>query len=141
MTIAKIKLAGDPKKLTEPVARMWARRGEFMKQVGDQLVKNTQERFDKTKSDPDGRKWAPWAESTKRAYQKSGGGSLLVRTGALRNSIRATANDKQVSVSSNLKYGQYLQQGTGNMPARPFIGIGKRDEDSLQQLWDKWIKQ
>ena len=142
MTKATLELLGSPKKLTEPVSRLWARRDEFMKLVADQLVANTHERFDRTKSDPDGRKWAPWAESTRRAYQKSGhSGSLLVRTGALRNSIRSTAGKKQASVSSNLKYGQYIQQGTDIMPARPFIGIGQKDVDSFHEIWEKWINQ
>lgn len=140
---ATLKLNGSTKKLVEPVARMWARRKEFMAEVGAEFVKEAQNRIDKTKADPDGRKWRPWAKSTRLARQKDGsaGGGLLKRSGRLRDSIRFNANNDRVEVYTDLDYATYLQNGTGNMPARPFIGIGKNEDRAIKQIWQRWIKQ
>ena len=138
-----MKLNKSPKSLTEPVSRAWARRREFMEEVGKEIVEITQNRIEKTKKDPEGKRWAPWKPSTRKARQKDGsaGKGLLFRTGALRDSIEYKANSKNVTVFSQLPYAKFLQSGTKNMPARVFIGNGPQEERAIQRLWKDWINQ
>jgi phage virion morphogenesis protein len=94
--------------------------------IGEYLVASTRTRIRTTKTAPDGTGWAPWAASTAAARVKTGG-TLLYQSGALYDSITAQSTGDTVAVSSALDYAPYLQFGTPNMPARPFLGISEAD--------------
>jgi phage virion morphogenesis protein len=107
----------------------------LLEKIGQYLVSSTQARIRTTKVAPNGALWAPWAPSTARAKERSGqGGSLLLNSGRLFNSISHQVVAGQVEVTSNAPYARFLQLGTNRMPARPFLGISKDDESAIAGL-------
>lgn len=85
----------------------------LMQALGNVLRVNIERRFD-TKTDPSGQAWKPWAPATVKAYnradtQRKGKrqgevvrrGTLLERTGQMRNSLTVNAGDSQVEVGMN----------------------------------------
>ena len=65
---------------------------------------------------------APWAPRKDKKAKHP----LLIKSGSLRQSIswRVTAPDT-VQIGSDKKYASYHQEGTKNMPARPFFPVDK----------------
>jgi phage gpG-like protein len=121
------------KKLAEP--------REFLDLLGQSMLAAAHKRIQTTKRDANGRAWAPWATSTARARRKSGsaGRGLLYNTGALDRSLTYTVQGPKVSVQTASPYARYLQNGTNRMPARPFLGFGKVEEEATQAIWTKWM--
>lgn len=113
----------------------------LLEKIGQYLVSSTQARIRTTKSGPDGSLWAPWSPATVRAKQRTGqGGSLLLNSGRLFNSITHQVVAGQVEVTSNAPYARFLQLGTSRMPARPFLGISKDDEGAIAGLVRRHIE-
>jgi phage gpG-like protein len=137
-----VKLVKDPRSLLDPITRRWAQQRDFLEEVGATFAGIAIDRIENKKADADGKKWAPWAKSTRKARQKEGsaGSGLLLRTGALRDSIRYEVQGQKVSVKTDLSYAQYLQNGTSRMPARPFLGFGKVEEREMKRIWKDWMK-
>lgn len=107
--------------------------------IGKALVASTQRRLKDTKESPAGAPWAPWKLSTLLGRIKKGTASrgLLYDSGNLYNSIQYQVQGKGVTVGVNTNqapYGQFLQAGTPNMPARPFIGVSKTDQDVIGSI-------
>lgn len=86
------------------------RPSDLMQSLGATLEGRIERRFD-TKTDPDGMPWAPLAESTRERYdaedtatkgaragQVVRRGTLLERTGQMRNSLAVNAGDDWVEV-------------------------------------------
>lgn len=138
-----MRLNSDPKKLLDPINRLWSQRKDFLDEVGATFTGLAIERIEKTKSAPDGTKWQPWASSTAKARRKEGsaGTGLLLRTGSLRDSITYTIQGPKVVIKSNSRYAQYIQNGTSKMPARPFLGFGAKEQKELDSIWKRWSKQ
>lgn len=105
----------------------------LMDKIGTYLVSTTQARIKTLKKGPDGAPWHPWAPRTYMARAKAGtlAGGLLYNTGGLFNSVSHHVAGDTVEVSSSAPYARYLQLGTKNMPARPFLGISKDDESAV----------
>lgn len=116
----------------------------FLEEAGQILQANTIARILFTKQSPDGTAWPAWATSTMRARQRKGNAAqgLLHDTGALSQSIRYEVRGKQVIVgSSGLMYARFLQEGTMNMPARPFIGISRKDRGELRAALAAYLRK
>lgn len=101
-------------------------------------------RFRKERA-PDGRSWTPLSPVTIRDKQEKGYGGqpILVRTGALRNSVRSKRLKQlryQVA-SEGVKYAEQHQVGDRNLPARPFIGISRDAVRGVKGLIDKFIRK
>lgn len=117
---------------------------ELLNEVGEALALSTIQRIMTTKTAPSGQAWAPWATSTLLARNKKGNAAqgLLYDTGALGNSITWQVKGKTVEVGSSLGViGEYLQNGTANMPARPFIGLSKEDLTEAQRITKEYFKR
>ena len=137
----RVALAGALRKLQNP--------RDLMVSLGAILEGNIERRFDR-KRDPDGQAWAPLADSTKARYAAEDDGArrgtLLQRTGQMRNSLTANAGDDYVEVGMNrLTTGGAWsipllhETGTEHMPRRgifladPKAGtLGRSDEADLQ---------
>lgn len=80
------------------------------------------------KTDPQARRWAPWAWSTRQQRQRDGTAArgLLYKTGALLRSFKATIRDGAVVISSNLNYAVFLQRGRANMRPRVIVDLGSK---------------
>jgi phage virion morphogenesis protein len=101
---------------------------KMLESLGETMRGQTVKRF-VTKTGPDGKGWAPWAASTARRRK---GGSLMVDTGRLRNSFSFKVTSPRLTLGSNVNYARYHQFGTKHMPARPMLGIGKRDQAGIE---------
>ncbi len=88
------------------------------------------------KRSPDGGQWAPWATRTAASRGRKGNAAqgLLWDSGTLLASIQMQARDGLVSIGTDTAYAQYLQGGTGNMPAREFLGWTERDTKAAERM-------
>jgi phage gpG-like protein len=97
------------------------------------LLARLRERFLAT-TDPDNVPWIPSEASIKRASTGRGGGTLF-DTGNLFHSIQESASAPgERSIGTDVPYGIYLQQGTGLLPIRVFLGFGDDDIAIADQL-------
>ncbi len=116
---------------------------QFWSSVGMYVQNQTiKERFNKEQS-PEGQKWKPLAESTKRRKKrhKRGQMKILHDTGALRRSIAYEAGNDSVKVGSVLKYARTHQFGRGKIPARPFLGVTEGEKKHIVSMFGQYIKR
>lgn len=112
-----------------------------MTAIGGLLESSTRERFE-SKRDPQGISWEQLKPQTKDAKRTAKGrlrGGILVDRGDLRKSITYHATTQSVAVGTDRHYGQYHQEGTRHMPARPFLGLSLEDESDILQLVQDFI--
>lgn len=110
---------------------------DFLREIGEVVCEDIKHRLVALKSDPDDKPWQPWAKSTEKARQKDGTAALglLFKTGALTQSItyQLTSNNR-LQVGTNNRYAGFLNDGTNNMPARPFMGLSKRASAGIDEV-------
>lgn len=106
----------------------------LMNSVGEALVSNTIDRFQKEET-PEGAQWEP----SGRASNESG--QTLTDTARLKKSIDYAATSDLVMVGSNTVYARIHQLGgqTGKghkvtMPARPYLGVSKADMEEVKSI-------
>lgn len=90
-------------------------------------LKAIRQRFTSNKSSPSGVKWAPWKPKTRagRVRRRTVSGGLLRESGNLMNSIRSKVTRRTITIGTKVRHAGYLQFGTENMVARPFLGWNK----------------
>ena len=107
-----------------------------MAEIGSLLESSTLYRFERER-EPSGK---PWLASARAVAE---GGQTLTDSGRLRASITHNVTDggRAVEVGSNLIYAAIHQfggqAGRGRkvtIPARPFLGIGRRDRDGILRI-------
>jgi phage gpG-like protein len=98
-----------------------------MDEIAQFLVESVHQNFDaEGRPDP----WAPRAESP---YDD--GHPILRDSGSLYESIYAsTISQDEITVTSNLEYAEYNDQGTSRMPARPFFLMQDSDADEIENI-------
>ena len=133
-----------------------------MNAIGEGLRTSTQERF-RTGTAPDGSSWEP---STRASEKKKG--KTLVKSGALKNSIRARSDAFGAAVGTNKIYaathqfgdertiraknGKYLKFKIGDrfvsvpsvrvsIPARPFLGVSQSDDEEIRELLNEVFEE
>ncbi|WP_310609226.1 phage virion morphogenesis protein [Limnohabitans sp.] len=99
--------------------------GPLMRAVGARLEANMRQRFD-TKTDPAGRRWADIKPITRVIYRaihgKELGGSLMERSGHLRNSIEShVLGESAVEIGPSMHYAIYHERGTPRMVRRGLV--------------------
>lgn len=101
----------------------------WMESVGKHAQEATQARIQQSKHDPENQPWSPWQPRTERHRIKKGnaGQGLLWDEGTLLNSIKFASDGGGVTVGTEVGYAGYLQDGTENMAARPFLGWSDAD--------------
>lgn len=128
----------------------------LMDQIGNAMELTTHERFE-GEHDPDGNPWKPSIRA------RTQGGKTLTKDGHLDNSVTHASSSDSVEIGSNLIYARIHQQGgtisgkTGNLrfrlpgklgfrsvesvliPARPFLGIGGDDEETIGELTGDYL--
>ena len=124
----------------------------LMDMIGDQLVTTTKRRFNESNEAPDG---TPWPKSFRVIVGQ--GGKTLNDTQALRDSVVTRATATEVEIGSNLikaavhqfgatitaKNGKGLAfrladgsavlVGSVKIPARPYLGVSREDEEIISQ--------
>ena len=126
----------------QEAAKKLANPGNLLHSIGQYLVSSTQARIRTTKTDPDGKPWAPWAPGTYLARAKAGTlqGGLLLNSGRLLNSVGYRVSGKTLEVEATAPYAGFLQNGTPRMPARPFLGISKGDETAINNMLSRFLR-
>ncbi len=126
-----------------------------MDAIGHTVETRVRERFE-TRTDPDGKAWAPWAESTLASYpfpgtpaatiEGPGNGRLLDRYGTMLDLLSHDATSDSVRVGFAHDYATYHEFGTERMPRRgllysnPETGeLGDDDEAAVLEVLSDWI--
>jgi phage virion morphogenesis protein len=129
-----------------------------MVEIGEALVSSTNRRFEEGQA-PDG---SPWPPSIRAQLT---GGTTLVESGRLRDSITYEADASSVRVGTNVLYaaihqfgGTIRARGGGRLtfrlpadlgfvspesvqiPARPFLGISEEDEAEILGVLEDWLR-
>lgn len=125
----------------------------LMQDVGELMVHSTKRRFI-AGSAPDGSPWAPKSEVTKAAYERRGDPvderPLFGPSGRLSGEIHYQADETSVSWGSSLIYAAVQQFGAeqgefgprtpwGDIPARPFLGLGEDDKAGIIETVTDWM--
>jgi len=91
--------------------------------------------------DPDGNPWRPLKKPRADGSKKP-----LIRTGKLRDSftlltnrVKATGAFSTALLRSDVPYAIFHQRGTRTIPARRFIGAGKRLKIKLNTAMAEWL--
>lgn len=162
MSSIKAELSGDTDELLKRLNRLSQLeiRGA-LSSIAEGLRTSTVERFTEEKS-PEGKKWKP----SIRAQEE--GGKTLTKTSQLKTSIRSEVSDSGLAVGTNdiraathqfgdertilAKNKQYLTFKIGgqwknvtsvkvNIPARPFLGISKEDEQDIKDALEEIVEE
>ena len=130
----------------------------LMNDIGEFMVESTNANF-REGSSPDGTPWAPRSQTTLDAYaarkDTPKGGPLVGATKALSTTIAYQSAPDEVAWGSNMIYAAVMQMGAaqgefgarigrskkgrdffmtipwGDIPPRPFLGIGPDDETGI----------
>lgn len=115
--------------------------------LGEYLVGKTRKRFD-TSTAPDGTKWAPLADKTKKAKQrrattgkpyrtKAEPSAILKDTFTLRDSITYQVSTTTLRVGTNIEYGIYHQpeEPRTRIPRRAFLGLDDADQAEAVEIF------
>jgi phage virion morphogenesis protein len=139
----------------------------LMQDIGELMVERTKQNF-REGSGPDGTQWAPRSQTTLDAYARRGdkptGGPLVGVTKALSTTISHEAGPRSVDWGSNMIYAAVMQFGAaqgefgarigkdkngrdffmtipwGDIPARPFLGVGADDETAILETIEDWFE-
>lgn len=139
-----------------------------MQDIGELMIESTKQNFvDGT--DPDGKAWAPKSQATLDAYayrnESVSVRPLIGPSKSLSTTIFARHDATSVSWGSNMIYAAVMQFGAqagefgatigrdkngreffvstpwGNIPARPFIGVGPEDLTAITETISDWLER
>lgn len=122
------------------------RRAEGLASIGGLIESQTRRRFDERRA-PDGAAWPSWSPayaSTRRAGQ-----TLLVASGAFRDSVAWTLSGDALTVGSNLVFAALHQEGGSDdmapgpaaVPARPWLGVSPDNIREIQDVIGDWLQE
>lgn len=109
---------------------------QYLASIEQHLLDSTKDRFN-TMIAPNGTSWQPLSPAY---YARKPRNKALILTldGYLRRSIYALHDDSSVTIGSNMQYAATHQFGKGNIPARPFIGLSRADQDFITNAFSDW---
>lgn len=113
-------------------------------EYGQSELQDIQRRITTAKTDPYARRWAPWSFATRQQRIRQGnvGRGLLYRTGALLRSFRASIRGGTLTISSDLPYSRFLQDGRPNMRPRVIVDLGsKLSQNRLRKILSHNLKR
>jgi phage virion morphogenesis protein len=87
------------------------------------LESQTRRRISDEKRAPLGRAWEAWSRDY--AATRTGTQSLLMSEGHLHDSIASLVSPEKITWGSNLVYASAHQDGTDDIPERPFLGLSR----------------
>lgn len=158
MSSISVRLDGEADELLARLHQMSGiDKAGVMNAVAEGLRTSTLERF-RSEESPEGNRWKPSVRAERQ------GGRTLTKSAGLKNSIRAQADSSGAAVGTNLVYaathqfgdertvrakkGRYLKFQIGdrwvsvpsvrvNIPARPFLGISRDDEEEIKTILEE----
>lgn len=110
--------------------------------IGALQVERVQQRIRSSKTSPDLAPWSPWRDSTRAYRERKGnaGQGLLWDEGTLLESVSAETFVNGVRIGVEPFYGQFLQEGTAKMDARPFLGWAPNDDATTERLMVQYLE-
>ncbi len=143
-----IDIQTDDSAFRASLARLQSRLGNLtpvMQSIGMELESRISGRFE-SRTDPAGRAWAPWAQSTVETYPDGGNRRLLDRYGDMLASLSHQANANSVRIGFGQPYAAFHEFGTTDMPRRgllfadPDAGtLGEDDQDAVMDILGVWL--
>lgn len=105
------------------------------REIAQDEIAAAKTRITMSKTDPDGRPWAPWSLSTlrQRTRERNLARGLLYRTGRLLNSFKFRIDRNKIIIQSTAPYSGYLQRGRLNMRPRQILGFGRPSIERIKQ--------
>jgi phage virion morphogenesis protein len=117
-------------------------RRRLMAALGAELEDQTKERFE-TKRSPEGTPWEEISEKHRRYLEDRFPGSQppLVVGGELRDTVESQVSDWAVLMGATKVYAAVHQFSWDekNIPARPYLGVGASDEESLVAVAEDFL--
>ncbi len=142
----EIKL--DDSAFRADLATLYRRLGNLtpvMQSIGMEMESRISGRFE-TRTDPSGKSWAPWAESTLESYPEDGNRQLLDRYGDMLLSLNHKADATSVRIGFGKPYAAFHEWGTKHMPRRGLVfadpdagTLVKSDEDAVLDIIGIWL--
>lgn len=130
------------------LALLYRRMGDLtpvMQDIGSMMESRISDRFE-SRTDPTGKRWAPWAPSTVDSYPEDGNHQLLDRYGDMLLSRNSQADKNSVKIGFSQPYATYHEYGTKHMPRRgllfadPDAGtLGSEDEVAVLDIIENWL--
>ncbi|MXW01612.1 MAG: phage virion morphogenesis protein [Holophagales bacterium] len=117
-----------------------------MRAVSEYLLYRAETSFE-NESAPDGAPWAPLSPATIRERRRSGkDGPILQRDRRLFNSLDTDHGRDFAATGTNLVYASTQQFGRRSdgvevIPARPFLGVARRDGDEITDIVARYLER
>lgn len=144
----EIKL--DDSAFRADLAALYRRLGDLtpvMQSIGMEMESRISGRFE-TRTDPSGKSWAPWADSTLESYPEDGNRQLLDRYGDMLLSLNHKADATSVRIGFGKPYAAFHEWGTKHMPRRGLVfadpdagTLAKGDEDAVLDIIGIWLQE
>ena len=144
----EIKL--DDSAFRADLAALYRRLGDLtpvMQSIGMEMESRISGRFE-TRTDPSGKSWAPWADSTLESYPEDGNRQLLDRYGDMLLSLNHKADATSVRIGFGKPYAAFHEWGTERMPRRGLVfadpdagTLAKGDEDAVLDIIGIWLQE
>ncbi|RMG51176.1 MAG: phage virion morphogenesis protein, partial [Gammaproteobacteria bacterium] len=166
----KLQITVDDRSIRAALERLVKASGDLrpvFAEIGEYLDLATRERFDREQA-PDGTPWEPLSDATLRrkmlkgvkrgrkrrrltardgstragAIQRLAQASILVESGALRDTLRYRASADSLEFGTDRKYGATHQFGDEkrNIPARPFLGLSDADRAEIVAALERHLR-
>lgn len=131
----------------------------LMHDIGDLMAESTKDNFRQGQA-PDGTPWAPKSPATLDAYERRGDGRparpLIGPTTTLSTTINYEVGTDSVAWGSNVIQAAVMHLGApkgslgttsqggsipwGNIPARPYLGIGDQDRTDILEIIEDYLE-
>ncbi|AMM81383.1 phage virion morphogenesis protein [Pasteurella multocida] len=111
------------------------------RKIAGVLQQEAETAFDNERS-PIGEKWSDLNTAYKKQrYEKGYNGNILQVRGDLVDSLNIDYGESFALVGVSEHYGQYHQEGTNKMNARPFLGLGDSGVEEIQNILNNAIRK
>lgn len=161
MSSITVRVEDETNQLLKRINDMNVDNAGVMNVIAEGIRTSTMERF-QAQETPEGTKW----EESRRARES--GGKTLIRTSALKTSIKSESSSAGLAVGTNLIYaathqfgdertiraknGKYLKFKIGDrwvnkpsvrvtIPARPFLGISDKDNEEIKEILEDIVRE
>ena len=144
----EIKL--DDSAFRADLATLYRRLGNLkpvMQSIGMEMESRISGRFE-TRTDPNGKRWATWAQSTVDSYPEDGNRQLLDRYGDMLLSLNHKADATSVRIGFGKPYAAFHEWGTERMPRRGLIfadpdagTLSKGDEEAVLDIIGLYLQE
>lgn len=132
--VTRLNAFADPRRTAEGLAN-----------IGGLVENQSKARFDERRS-PEGEAWAAWSPAYAETRKK--GQTLLVASGAYRDSFAWDLNDEELRVGSPMVQAALHQfggtddmpAGPADVPARPVLGVSADNLVEIETEMGRWIE-